>query len=134
MPDLTDPIAASLDAAEYAERPAERYLLAHAAALRIAAEALSGRPRPRGALHSLDGGRRNVWAVLAEVAPELGEWSEYFAALDLKRQTVAAGASALVSEREADDLVRDARAFHRAVDLGWRRRPAVAVARPGVAS
>ncbi len=122
-----DPVELVLGAAEDAEHPAQRYLLAHLAALRIAAEALAGRPRRRGALHSLDGTHRNVWAVLPEVAPELGEWAEYFGALQLKRQAVAAGAVALVCDREADDLVRDARAFRAAVDLGRRRRASVGV-------
>lgn len=119
---VDDPLDSALAAAEDAERPAQRYLLAHLAALRVAAEAMAGRPRRRGALHSLDGTHRNVWAVLPEVAPELGEWAEYFGALQLKRQAVAAGAVALVGEREADDLVRDVRAFRAAVDLGRRWR------------
>lgn len=124
--DVTDPVAAALRAAEDAGSPAERYLLAHAAALRIAAEIMSGRPRARGVLRTIDGAPRNVWAVLPHLAPELGEWSEYFAALEPKRRTVAAGASALVSDREADDLVRDAYAFREAADLGrrWREPPA----------
>lgn len=118
-PDSTDPIASALDAADYAERPAERYLLAHAAALRIAAEVLAGRPRTRGVLRTIDGSPRNVWAVLGDLAPELAEWAGYFAALEPKRRTVAAGATAIVAEREADDLVRDARAFGAAADLAW---------------
>lgn len=118
----TDPVEVALAAAEAAEQPAQRYLLAHLAALRIAAEAMAGRPRRRGALHSLDGTHRNVWAVLPEVAPELGEWAEYFATLQLKRQAIAAGAVALVGDREADDLVRDARAFRAAAELGRRWR------------
>ena len=116
-----DPVVAALAAAEDAPRPAERYLLAHGAALRVAADALAGRPRRRGARHRLDGTHRDVWSVLAEVVPELGEWAAYFAALELKRRAVAAGAVALVSEREADDLVRDARAFRTAAEVGVRR-------------
>ena len=66
--------------------------------------------------------------MLPEVAPELGEWAAFFGALQLKRQAVQAGASALVTEREADDLVRDAQAFAAAaeqvpaVTMGVRRR------------
>lgn len=130
--DATDPIAAALDAAEFAPRPAQRYLLAHAAALRIAAEALSGRPRARGVLRTIDGSPRNVWSALPLVAPELGEWAAYFAALEGKRRVVAAGAVALVAEREADDLVRDARSFADAASLGrrWREPDAASSARP----
>lgn len=100
----SDDVADALAAAEDAERPAQRYLAAHAAALRVAASVLAAR-RPRL------NGRRGVWEVVAAVAPELGEWAAYFEALDLKRQAVAAGASGIVSSREADDLVRDAGAF-----------------------
>lgn len=128
-PEPTDPISSALDTAEYAEHPAERYLLAHTAALRIAAEVLAGRPRGRGVLRTIDGSPRNVWAVLADVAPELAEWAGYFSALELKRRTVAAGATAIVIDREADDMVRDARAFRAAAELAWTRTWGVQAAR-----
>lgn len=111
--DTHDDVAAALAAAEDAVRPAPRYLAAHAAALRVAATVLAVR-RPRLT------GRRGVWEVVAAVAPELGEWAAYFGALELKRQAVAAGASGIVGTREADDLVRDARAFAAAAQ--WYRR------------
>lgn len=101
--------AALLDA-ELAEAAAERYLLAHLAALRVAAAVLGARA------HATPIGRlRNVWQLVGEVAPEFAEWAGFFAATQVKRQAVAAGASAIVTHREADDLVRDARAFHDAV-------------------
>ena len=103
-----------MDAAEEAQEPSERYLLAHTAIFAIAASALVG--APRGLVR-----RRPIWEVLPRVMPELSEWASYFEAIDPKRRVVAAGASALVSEREADDLVRDARAFARAVETGRRR-------------
>jgi hypothetical protein len=49
------------------------------------------------------------------VAPEFSEWAGFFAATQGKREVVAAGAVAIVTVREADDLVRDAQAFHDAV-------------------
>lgn len=102
-----DPARAALLAAELAESPAERYLAAQLAALRVAAAILGTRAKSGG------GGRpRNVWQVVGEVAPEFAEWAGFFAATQGKRQAVAAGATALVSHREADDLVRDAQAFH----------------------
>jgi hypothetical protein len=105
-----DGARAALAGAELAEPAAERYLLAHLAALRVAATVLAARA------HTGSGARlRNVWQVVAEVAPEFAEWAAYFAATQGKRQAVAAGAVALVSHREADDLVRDAQAFHDAV-------------------
>ena len=101
---LFDDVASALAAAEDAVRPADRYLAAHRAALRVAAGVLARR-RPK--LRE----RRSIWAVVAQVAPELGEWAEYFAMLQLKVEAVQAGAVGLVTSREADDLVRDAQAF-----------------------
>lgn len=103
-----------------AGRASDRFVAAHLAALRIAAIALAIRPRRRTALRDPNGGRRNVWDVLGEVAPELGEWAMFFGSLQLKRQAVQAGATALVTERDADDLVRDVRAFADAVEFSRR--------------
>ena len=98
---------AALAGAEVADAAAERYLLAHLAALRVAAAVLEARA------HATPTGRlRNVWQLVGEVAPEFAEWAGFFAATQAKRQAVAAGVTAIVSLREADDLVRDARAFH----------------------
>ena len=101
---LFDDVASALAVAEDAVRPAERYLAAHRAALRVAAAVLARR-RPK--LRE----RRSIWAVVAQVAPELGEWADYFAMLQLKVEAVRAGAVGLVTAREADDLVQDAQAF-----------------------
>lgn len=49
--------------------------------------------------------------LLAEVAPELGEWATFFAAGAAKRAAAEAGSTRAVTEREADDLVRDADRF-----------------------
>jgi len=54
--------------------------------------------------------------MLAEVAPELAEWAAFFAATEPKRDAIRAGATSIVSGREADDLVRDAEAFLRVVE------------------
>lgn len=93
--------------AEQSCHPGERYLAAHLGALRVAAVVLALRARPgrRGSRP------RNAWVLLAEVAPELGEWAAFFAATEGKREAVRAGAAAIVSAREADDLVRDAQTF-----------------------
>lgn len=111
---------AALAGAEVADTAAERYLLAHLAALRVAAAVLEARA------HATPTGRlRNVWQLVGEVAPEFAEWAGFFAATQAKRQAVAAGVTASVSHREADDLVRDARAFHDEVArrlAGARRR------------
>lgn len=111
----------ALLAAELSDSPAERYLAAHLAAMRTAATvlAVTARPRRSGA------GPVDVWDLLVRVAPEYGEWAAFFAAGRHKRLLVQAGASALVTEREADDLLRDAQSFHdlvaRRLGEAWRR-------------
>ncbi len=99
--------ASALAEADLAEPPAERFLCSHLAALRVAAVVLACRASTgRGSRP------RDVWQVLAEVAPEYAEWAGFFASSALKRRAVQAGAVALVSIREADDLLRDVRLFH----------------------
>ena len=51
-----------------------------------------------------------MWVLLPEVAPELAEWAEFFAAGARKRAAAEAGIP-VVSSREADDLLRDAELF-----------------------
>jgi hypothetical protein len=91
-----------------AATPGERYAAAHLAALRAAAAVLACRARPAA-------GRRgrptSAWVLLADVAPELGEWAAFFAAGAPKRAAAEAGLPSAVTAREADDLVRDAEAF-----------------------
>lgn len=108
--DGLDRARAALLAAELADAASERFLLAHLAALRVAAVILAARA------HASTGSRlRNAWQLVAEVAPEFAEWAGYFGATQGKRHAVAAGAVALVGQREADDLLRDAQCFHDAV-------------------
>jgi hypothetical protein len=52
-----------------------------------------------------------TYAVLPAVAPEFGEWAEFFAASAPKRSAAEAGLR-VVTQREADDLLRDAETFH----------------------
>lgn len=106
----------ALTDAEFAAHPVDRYAGAHLAALRAAAAVLAVRARPsRRASRPT-----SVWAMLAAVAPELGEWAAFFAA----GSAAQAGVTRLVSRRDADDLVRQAGEFlaltERAV-LGGRR-------------
>jgi SAV_6107-like HEPN len=104
----------ALAEAELAERPSDRYLAAHLTALRVVAIVLTHRARSGMARPS--GRPRNAWRMLAEVAPELAEWAAFFAATQAKRDAVRAGATSIVSAREADDLVRDVEAFLRLVE------------------
>lgn len=85
-----------------------RYACAHVAALRAAAALLAARAQP-GPVR----GRRqkNAWVLLAEVAPELTEWARFFAGGAAKRAAAEAGSTRAVTEREADDLVREADRF-----------------------
>ena len=87
-----------------------RYSSAHVAALRVAAAVLAVRARPvrSGSRRRV---QRNAWVLLAEVAPELTEWATFFAAGAAKRAAAEAGSTRAVTEREADDLVRDADRF-----------------------
>jgi hypothetical protein len=92
--------------AEYTTRPVDRYAQAQLAALRAAAAVLAVRTRP---------GRRarpaSAWVLLARVAPELAEWSAFFAAASATRAAAEAGVHRLVTTRDADDLVRQAGEF-----------------------
>jgi hypothetical protein len=101
-----------------------RYAAAHLAALRAAAAVLAARARPEPR-------RRNrltsVWALLAAVAPELGEWAAFFAAGASKRAAAEAGIPRAVTVREADDLARAAEQFVEVVacSLGLAYQPTV---------
>lgn len=89
------------------EPPGVRYLAAHSAAQDVLAVLLSTRsPRIRALPGPVNG-----WHLLARVAPEYAEWAAWFAALQPKRQAVLAGAVNLVTEREADDLLRGVMTF-----------------------
>ncbi len=100
--------AESLSEAIAAGDVATRYACAHVAALRAAAALLAARARPAPARRRP---QKNAWVLLAEVAPELGEWATFFAAGASKRAAAEAGSTRAVTEREADDLVRDADRF-----------------------
>lgn len=108
--------------------PAERYATAHLAALRAAAAVLAARTGPAAAPRA----RRpsSAWTLLAQVAPELGEWSAFFAAGAGKRAAAEAGISRAATGREADDLLRDVERFLALVEttLGLPHQPVLAAA------
>jgi hypothetical protein len=70
--------------------------------------------------------------LLGQVAPELGEWATFFAAGAAKRAAAEAGLSHAVTDREADDLVRDVRAFLAVVEHGLGSLPPPEPVRPHV--
>ena len=101
--------AESLSEAIAATEVPTRYACAHVAALRAAAALLAARATP--AVPTRRKPQKNAWVLLAEVAPEFGEWAAFFSAGAAKRAAAEAGSSRAVTEREADDLVRDADRF-----------------------
>jgi hypothetical protein len=116
--------AESLSEAIASADVATRYACAHVAALRAAAALLAARARPTPARRRP---QKNAWVLLAEVAPELGEWATFFAGGAAKRAAAEAGSTRAVTEREADDLVRDADRFLGVVEsaLGLMPHPPV---------
>jgi SAV_6107-like HEPN len=128
---LLDQAHRALAEAAESSDPRRRYATAHLGALRGAAAVLAARTRPEGARRR----PRSAWVLLGQVAPELGEWATFFAAGAAKRAAAEAGLSRAVTEREADDLVRDVRGFLTVVErtLGTVvPEPAPAPARPWV--
>jgi hypothetical protein len=78
------------------------------AALRAAAALLADRARPAA---SRPRRPTSVWSLLTGVAPEMEPWATFFAAGANKRVAAEAGMRGAVTNREADDLLRDAEAF-----------------------
>lgn len=97
--------ADSLRAAMTSDQACERYALAHVSALQATAALLACRARPAPGRTRR---QRNAWVLLTQVAPEFTEWAQFFAAGAAKRAAAEAGSVRAVTEREADDLVRDA--------------------------
>lgn len=95
-----------------------RYSSAHVAALRVAAAVLAVRARPvSGSRRKI---QRNAWVLLAQVAPEFGEWATFFAAGAAQRAAAEAGLERAVSTREADDLIRAVDTFYTQVEASLR--------------
>ena len=109
----------SLESAMAAPEAAERYALAHRAALRTAAAVLAGHPHPTSRTLR----NASAWARLDRVAPDLALWSAYFAAGSAKRQAAEAGITRGITAEDALEMVRQAAAF---VDLAELRLRAAA--------
>lgn len=99
--------AFGLAEAERLADPSRRYAEAHLAALRAGAAVLAVRAQPTRRRR----GGRSVWQLVSVVAPELSEWAAFFAACSATRAAAEAGITRLVTERAADDLVRQAGQF-----------------------
>lgn len=103
--DLLRTALIALDDAYQASSPAERYVASHIAALRAGAALLAIRAKP-----SRSSRIRSVWQMVPAIAPELGEWCAYFDAIGRRRIFVEIGREH-VTQRQADDLMRDAEVF-----------------------
>jgi hypothetical protein len=101
-----------LGQARCAGDPAERFRLAHLAALRCAAAVVADRGRPANARRRL----LNVWVVLEAVAPEHREWARHFAAAAAARAEVEAGLPGGVDARRAEEQLRTAADFLRTAE------------------
>jgi hypothetical protein len=99
--------ADGLTEAHRAEDPLLRYPAAYLAALRAGAAVLAVRARPQ----TRRGATRNVWELLAEVAPEFAEWAAFFSSCSATRAAAEAGIARLVGRRDADDMLRQAEQF-----------------------
>lgn len=113
-----------LDEAAAMEMPNERYAAAHLAALRTAAAVLAVRGRPETSERRRRA-IRSAWEVLPEAAPELAEWSVYFASGAAKRARAEAGIRGAAGRREADDLIRETGVFLRLVERMLVDQPAL---------
>jgi hypothetical protein len=100
-----------------------RYASAHVSALQAAAALLAARARPASGRSR---SQKNVWVLLAEVAPEFSEWADFFAAGAKKRAAAEAGITRMVTMREADDLVREADRFLALIETSLGLAPHVA--------
>jgi hypothetical protein len=98
--------------AEREPSAAERFRLAHVAALRTSAAVFAERGRPARTRRRLI----SAWLLLQAVAPELAEWSAYFSAGASVRAAVEAGATSAVGLRQADDQLRAATEFLHVVE------------------
>ncbi|HPE10983.1 MAG: hypothetical protein H6524_08475 [Actinobacteria bacterium] len=103
--DLLRTALIALDDAYQAPTAADRYVAAHVAALRAGAALLATRAKPTRSSRI-----RSVWQMLPTIAPELQEWCTYFALIGQRRVFVEIGREH-VTQRQADDLMRDAEAF-----------------------
>lgn len=102
--------AESLREAITATEVPARYACAHVAALRAAAALIAAKAVPVPTT-SRRRAQKNAWVLLTEVAPELTEWATFFASGAAKRAAAEAGSTRAVTEREADDLVRESDRF-----------------------
>ncbi|WP_236788739.1 SAV_6107 family HEPN domain-containing protein [Amycolatopsis sp. GM8] len=99
--------------AEQAADPVTKFITSYLAALRAGAAVLAARGRP----HRGRARPASVWVLLETAAPELAEWSSYFAANSAARAAAQAGITRRITERSAAQLCQQAGRF---VELAGR--------------
>jgi hypothetical protein len=93
--------------AEHATDPVAKFITSYLAALRAGAAVLAARGRP----HRGRARPASVWVLLESAAPELAEWSAFFAANSAARAAAQAGITRRITERSAAELCRQAGLF-----------------------
>jgi hypothetical protein len=110
---LTDKLLArafrQLDRAASAKARNTIYALSHLAAMHAAGAFVSSRitPEQAGRMSRPD----NLWTLLPRVAPELADWSDYFAAGSRKRNRAEHGEEDAVTTDEAEEMLASAHKF-----------------------
>lgn len=98
--------------AEHATDPVAKFVTSYLAALRGGAAVLAARGRP----HRGRARPASVWVLLEAAAPELAEWSAFFAANSAARAAAQAGITRRITEQSAAELCRQAGLFLDVVD------------------
>lgn len=99
--------------ARQATDPVTKFITSYLAALRAGAAVLAARGRP----HRGRARPASVWELLRTAAPELAEWTAYFAANSAARAAAQAGITRRITEQSADQLCRQTGRF---VELAGR--------------
>lgn len=94
--------------AEAQPAPADRFRIAHLAALRATAALLSAYTEPG---HRLARRPTSAWVLLTKVIPPLAPWAAYFAAGASQRAAADAGVAAAVTDQDADELLAAVQMF-----------------------
>ncbi|MFD4193353.1 SAV_6107 family HEPN domain-containing protein [Amycolatopsis thermoflava] len=112
--------------ARHAAQPAPRFIAAYLAALRAGAAVLAASGRP----HRGRARPASVWVLLEAAAPELTDWTAYFAAHSAARAAAQAGNTRRITPERADELLRQSVLFvELARDLVHGRTPVTAPSR-----
>lgn len=113
---LVQQVKRGLAEVEWEANPAEKFVKAYLCALRAAAAMLALRGRP----HRGRSRPTSAWVLLTVVAPELREWAAFFESFSATCAAINAGITRVITQRSADDLVRQAVQFLQLVELAVR--------------